>query len=78
MSRKKKKSRIGARTAWILFTAYMVAGIVVAILFLGSSETPATAATSPQDAAASPWALFPVVALLWPIFLVILIVRQFT
>jgi len=78
VSRKKKKSRISARTAWLLFIGYMVAGIVVAILFLGPSETPTAAATDPQAAAANPWALFPVVALLWPIFLAILIVRQFT
>jgi hypothetical protein len=76
VSRKKKKSRISVRTAWVLFVAYIVVGMVVAILFLGPSETGTATATSPQDAAMSPWALFPLVALLWPIFLVIMIVRQ--
>ncbi len=75
MSRKKKKARFKPRTIWAMVIGYMVVGAIVAILYLGQQVPDPELIDASAPPGSNPWALFPVFVMLWPIFLVILIVK---
>jgi hypothetical protein len=79
MAKKKKKRKLKPRTIWLLSISYFVIGFLVAILFLNSisPETEVVENDNTQNARTSPWMLFPVVVMLWPIFVVVMIARHF-
>ena len=79
MTKKKKKGRISTKSAWMLTLAYFVVGFVVSILFLNSVDPTTEAGADPNTGLpGSPWLLFPIVVIIWPVFLVIMIWRALT
>lgn len=75
MTKRKHKRRLAARTIWLIVLGYFILGAIVGVLFLqqltAGAERPASGEPSIQNA----WGLFPVVVMLWPIFLIIWLVR---
>lgn len=78
MAKKKKKRKLKPRTIWSLFIAYFLAGIIVAILYLNHNAPDPDTANAAQQGATSAWGLFPILVMLWPVFLVILLIQYFT
>ncbi len=77
MGKRKKKRGPSARMVWSLVLGYLIIGGVVATLFLqqvGSGADPAPGADPTLNNA---WGLFPLIVLLWPIFLIVMIVKVF-
>jgi hypothetical protein len=79
LSKKRKKRRISPRTAWILTIGYFVLGFIVAVLFLNSVDPQTAPGTDPNTGIPStPWIMFPLVVIFWPVFLGIMLWRMFT
>ncbi len=78
MSKKKSKRRkLKTRTIWILVLSYMVLGAVVATLFLQQTTAGAEIGAPGQANLNNAWGLFPLIVLVWPIFLVIFLIRAY-
>ena len=77
MGKKKRKRRFKARTIWAMVLAYFIVGGVVATLFLQGMTSGADPGGAGQPSLSNAWALFPLVAMLWPAFLLWMLVRAF-
>ncbi len=77
MAKRKKKSKLSARAVWSLLIAYVVAGVVVAILYLNRNAPGSEDVDAVQQGLSNAWGLFPIVVILWPIFLIVLLVQAF-
>lgn len=74
---KKRKRRFKARTIWMMVLAYFIAGGIVAALFLQGISADAEIAGPGEPSLNNAWGLFPLIVLLWPVFLVVMVVRAF-
>ncbi|MEZ4396561.1 MAG: hypothetical protein R3C71_06610 [Candidatus Krumholzibacteriia bacterium] len=75
MSKRKRKRRLRPRTIWWLVLGYFVLGAVVAALFLQQMTAGAPRVGAGEPSINNAWGLFPLVVMLWPIFLVVYVVR---
>ena len=75
MGKKKKRARFKPRTIWAMVIGYIVIGAIVAMIYLGQQAPDPQLLDGSAPPGANPWALFPVFVMLWPIFLVVLIVK---
>jgi hypothetical protein len=75
MSKRKHKRRLKPRTIWILVVAYFVVGGVIAALFLQQLAAGVKPAGPGEASLNNAWGLFPVVVMLWPVFLIIWLVK---
>ncbi len=75
MTKRKRKRRLRPRTVWLLVLGYFIVGTAIAMLFLQQLTASAGPAPPGQPSLNNAWGLFPLVVMLWPIFLVILIVK---
>jgi hypothetical protein len=75
MGKRKKKRKLGPRMTWSLVLGYFILGIVVAALFLSQVNSGAEPVNPDEASLYNAWGLFPLVVLLWPVFLVVLIIK---
>lgn len=75
MTKRKHKRRLAARTIWLLVLGYFILGAIVGALFLQQLTAGAARPTTGEPSIQNAWGLFPVVVMLWPIFLIIWLVR---
>lgn len=75
MSKRKRKRRPRPRTVWLLVLGYFVLGAIVAALFLQQMTTGVAQPSGGEPTVNNAWGLFPLIVMLWPIFLVIYILR---
>jgi len=75
MTKRKRKRRLKPRTIWLLVLGYFLVGSVLAALFLQQLTAGAAPATPGQPSLNNAWALFPVVVMLWPIFVIVWLVK---
>lgn len=76
MTKRKKKRKLKAWTIWSLIIGYVVAGAIVAVLYLSRNAPDAEDVNVAQQGLSNAWGLFPIIVMLWPIFLVIFIVQM--
>ncbi len=72
---RKRKRRFKARTIWMMVLAYFIAGGVVATLFLQDVVGDGTGTATGEPSLNNAWGMFPLVVIIWPVFLVVMIVR---
>lgn len=75
MGKRKKKRGPGARVVWSLVLGYLILGGIVAVLFLQQIAAGADPAPAGGPSLNNAWGLFPLIVLLWPIFLVVMILK---
>ena len=77
MAKRKKRSRFRARTIWAMIISYLVLGVILALIYLGQNAPEASITDASAQVQPNAWALFPIIVMLWPLFLVILLVQIF-
>jgi hypothetical protein len=77
MAKRKKRSRFRARTIWAMIISYLVLGVILALIYLEQNAPEASITDANAQVQPTAWALFPIVVMLWPLFLVILLVQIF-
>ncbi len=77
MGKKKKRARFGARTIWMMIIGYLVLGVITALIYLSRNAPDPAYVDMSSQGMTNPWALFPVVVMLWPIFVVVLLFQIF-
>jgi hypothetical protein len=75
MTKRKHKRRLRPRTIWLLVLGYFIVGSVTAAFFMQQLTAGAQPAVPGQPTLNNAWGLFPVVVMLWPIFLVVMLVK---
>ena len=74
MAKKKKKRRLRARSIWLLVIGYTILGVLFTLYYLNAHAPDPTQVES----GASPMglgSLFPIIVILWPLFLIIHIIQ---
>ncbi|MCP4547374.1 MAG: hypothetical protein GY835_13030 [bacterium] len=75
MGKKKKRRKLKTRTIWILLSSYMIVGVVVALFVLNNHTSDPVQTEAGQQAASGAGTVFPLIVMLWPIFVVIHLIR---
>ncbi len=75
MGKRKRKRKLSPRLTWLLVLGYFTLGVVVAALFLSQVNTPAQPVDPDEASLYNAWGLFPLVVLLWPVFMIVLIIK---
>jgi hypothetical protein len=75
MTKRKRKRRLRPRTIWLLVLGYFLVGGVIAALFLQELTAGTTPAAPGQPSLNNAWGLFPIVVMLWPLFLIVWLLK---
>ena len=74
MARKKKKPRLRARSIWLLVIGYTIIGVLFTLYYMNAHAPDPTRV----EAGANPMglgSLFPIIVILWPLFVIIHIIQ---